>query len=81
MCCPWWQRHEAAVIKMAYCKEERVLLVKRFCQTDSVITIQCEFQVNSECRKASNRSGIYRLVNKYEMTGSVIENKKDVAGK
>jgi hypothetical protein len=32
MYCPWWQCHEAAVIKMAYTVERGVLLVKRFYQ-------------------------------------------------
>jgi hypothetical protein len=37
--------------------------------------------VKYECRKAPSRSAINRLVNKFKMTGSVIDNKKGVVGK
>jgi hypothetical protein len=38
-------------------------------------------QVKSECVKAPSRSEVNRLVNKFEMTGSMINNKKDVVSK
>jgi hypothetical protein len=81
MCCPWWQCHETAVIKRVYTIEQCVFLVKRLYQTASVIMVQREFQVKSECRKAPSRSAINRLVNKFEMTGSMIDNKKGVVSK
>jgi hypothetical protein len=33
------------------------------------------------CRKISSRPAIHRLVNKFEMTGSMMDSKKDVVGK
>jgi hypothetical protein len=47
MCCPWQQRHEAAVIKMVYSLEQYAVLVKRFYQIANVITVQHDFQVKS----------------------------------
>jgi hypothetical protein len=44
MCCPWWQCHEAPVIKMACTIEEHVFLVKIFYQT----LLLSRFSVNSE---------------------------------
>jgi hypothetical protein len=79
--CPRWQCHEAAVIKMAYTTEQCVFLVKRFYQTASVIMVQREFRVKFLCRKAPSRSAINRLVNKFEVTGNMIDNKKGVVGK
>jgi hypothetical protein len=37
--------------------------------------------VKFECRKAPSRSAINRLVNKFEATGGMIDNKKGVVGK
>jgi hypothetical protein len=56
--------------------EQRVLLVKRFYQTASVITVQQVFRVKFGCGKSPSRSAINRLV-----TRSVIDNKKGVVGK
>jgi hypothetical protein len=75
------QRHEAAVIKMAHSIQQRVFLAKRFNQTASVITVQREFRVKFEYGKAQRQSVTNRLVNKFEKTGNVIDNKKGVVGK
>jgi hypothetical protein len=40
MCCPWWERHQVAVIKMAYSDEQRLLLVNIFYQTFYIMTYQ-----------------------------------------
>jgi hypothetical protein len=43
MFCPWWQHHEAAMVKMAYSTEQHVLLVKRFYLIASVTLIHHDF--------------------------------------
>ena len=56
---------------MAYTTEEQdgVLSVKMFCQSDSVVTVQLQFRLMSDCRNGPERSPIARLVKKCNVSG------------
>jgi hypothetical protein len=59
---------------MAYKIEEHVFLVKRLYQTASVVMVQREFRVKFVCRKTPSMSAINRIINKFEMSGSMVNN-------
>jgi hypothetical protein len=46
--------------------------------TASVTEVQCEFEVKCECRIAPSRSSLNRLADKFEMNGTVVDNKEGV---
>jgi hypothetical protein len=62
-CYPYWQHHEAGLNNIVYTTQQRVFLVRRFCQTASVMQVQCEFQEKFELGKAAGWSEINTFVN------------------
>jgi hypothetical protein len=70
MCCPWWQYHEAAVIKMAHPTEHCAFLEKRFYLSASVIMVQHEFLVKSDNRKPPSRSPLKISTNSKQLEAS-----------
>jgi hypothetical protein len=63
---------------MAYSTEEHVFTVKEFYQASSVMTVQTQFHRKFKKQYAPIRPTISHLVQKFELTGSVCDNKKGV---
>jgi hypothetical protein len=72
---------QSALCNMAYGVEECMFIIKTFYQTCSFVTVQRQFQRKFNTRQAPARLAISRLVQKFESTGSVCDNKKGVVGR
>ncbi len=65
-----------------YATEERIFLVKNYYKTKSIVTVQREFKMHFKClhRKIPARSVISRLIQKFESTGKVHDNRATNVG-
>ena len=63
---------QSGVMLAQYTTEQRVNIVKSYYRTNSVTSTARKFATENECAKPS-RNTIHRLINKFEETGSVLD--------
>lgn len=79
VCCSQWQHSEIVRNKMAYIREQHVFLVKYFTTLLVIIKFGMNFQYFLLVKLQNIH--INMLVNNYETTGTVVNNKKHVVSK